>query len=904
MDQFWKDNSDTILVGVITAIVVLILSEPIKALFRKLGNRLETVVQAFGFAFRKRYYRALAEGHKWLKLIGIYNPSDLHAPRLTEVYISLRLNTAKESPTVLWDHVFDDNQKHMVILGQPGAGKSTLLDYLTLIFTGYTEHPVRLRLGKPVPVFVRLRELRKAGQPQSLLNLIESPSSMGLKKVPAGYFERHLKSGNCIVLLDGLDEVLDEEAHKRVVEEIRAFANEYPDNWIVVTCRIAGWHDQLPGFRQYTVQEFDRDDIRQFIGAWYREVTRTEAINRLGVSPSPEAIRDVEIRAYQASLEQAESLWKALLKNEGLLRIARTPLILSLVTLVHKNRTTDLPKGRARLYRECLEILLDLWDAKDKGLSLPDAPSLNDKLLVLKAIAFHYVENGLLEMDKEGLERLVTPLLPSLTKQVSAASLIRQIYERSGVLVEQAIGRYGFAHRALHDYLAASHVSEQGLDTLLIKFAAEERWREVILIAIGLVKPSKRAEALIQALLQQSGENPASLALAGWSLAEDLQVGEALRFEVKDRLLRELCQTEAADVFSLLTSSLLTSDPEAAQEWMRSVLLGRDPALRRRAMRLLPDLGVEITKSFVPLLIKLLASSDDDTRMLVAMTLPKLDFEPDAEAWRALAKARNEGSHRLKCTATWAFCELGRCEQFGLVCVPAGEFLMGSAGIARDDEKPQHTIYLPTFYIGKTPVTVKDFRSFVETQQYQVEGRPDLNGTPNHPVDYITWKDAMAYAQAQGMTLPSEAEWEKASRGVDGRIYPWGNEWQEGMANTYEYWSRGTRGLWNKVFRRETGNTTPVSYFSPQGDSPYGCADMVGNVWEWTRSLYKPYPYRAEDGREDEGADGPRVLRGGAFNDNDWDARCAYRGRRYPVNPWNRSGFRVGVFVASPVSGS
>ena len=86
MGEFWKSNGDKVLVGVITAIIVLLLSEPIKALFKKIGNYIEKVFQSLGFGFQKRYYHALIEGHKWLKLIGIYNPADLHAPRLQEVY--------------------------------------------------------------------------------------------------------------------------------------------------------------------------------------------------------------------------------------------------------------------------------------------------------------------------------------------------------------------------------------------------------------------------------------------------------------------------------------------------------------------------------------------------------------------------------------------------------------------------------------------------------------------------------------------------------------------------------------------------------------------------------------------------------------------------------------------------
>ena len=106
MDVFWKNNGDKVLVGIITAIVVLLLSEPIKAFLKKFGDWIERIFQSLGFGFQKRYYHALIEGHKWLKLIGIYNPADLHAPRLQEVYISLRLNTATESPTFTWDRLF------------------------------------------------------------------------------------------------------------------------------------------------------------------------------------------------------------------------------------------------------------------------------------------------------------------------------------------------------------------------------------------------------------------------------------------------------------------------------------------------------------------------------------------------------------------------------------------------------------------------------------------------------------------------------------------------------------------------------------------------------------------------------------------------------------------------------
>jgi formylglycine-generating enzyme required for sulfatase activity len=834
-----------------------------------------------------------------LKLIGIYNPSDLHAPRLKEVYISLRMTTAKEAPTVVWNRIFNDKEKHIVILGQPGAGKSTLLDYLTLVFAGHVNHPLRADLGNPVPVFVRLRDLGT----QPLCQLIESPANVGLKKVPSGYFERLLKAGKCVVLLDGLDEVLDEKIHKDVVKEIKDFSNQYPDNWIVVTCRVAGWRDQLPDFRQYSVQEFDRDDVRQFIGAWYREVTRTEEVNKLGASPKPESIREAEERARPVASKQTENLWAALLKNESLLRIARTPLILSLVTLVHKNRTADLPKGRARLYRECLDILLDIWDSKDKGIVLPDAPSPNDKLLALKTIAYHYVEQGQLELEVEGLEKLVEPLLKNLTKPVSARSLIRQIYERSGVLVEQAIGKFGFAHRALHDYLAASYIAEQNLDSLLVDHAAEERWREVILIAIGLVQPKQRAETLLASLLRRSDESAASLALAGWSLAEDIQVSEGLRASVRTKILHGLENTPTPADFALLSGALTDTDPAYMDAWIGVVLGGANLDLQKRVLTsLIPALGSEQAKPFLPTLAIVLADSKAEIplRAQCALTLAQLKPEADSELWNALNSARAQKDLVLKSAATWAICELGHYEELGLVKIPEGEFLMGSSEEdkqARDNEKPQHTLYLPTYYIAKHPVTVDEYRAFIQESGYKSDyAERSLSGAGNHPVGWALWKDALTFAQWKGLTLPSEAEWEKAARGADGRIYPWGNAWQSGLANTDEYWNSGARGLWSKLRRRESGTTTPVGTFSPRGDSPYGCADMSSNVWEWCHSLYKPYPYNADDGREDESASGSHVLRGGSYWNDRSVVRCAIRSDSSLLNG---SGFRV---CASPIS--
>jgi formylglycine-generating enzyme required for sulfatase activity len=220
-----------------------------------------------------------------------------------------------------------------------------------------------------------------------------------------------------------------------------------------------------------------------------------------------------------------------------------------------------------------------------------------------------------------------------------------------------------------------------------------------------------------------------------------------------------------------------------------------------------------------------------------------------------------------------------------MVYIPAGEFLMGSDPredkYAQDDEQPQHTLYLPDYHLAKTPVTNAQYAAFVQaTDHRQPEhwkgGKPP-RGKEDHPVANVSWYDVVTYcnwlAEVTGKPyrLPSEAEWEKGARGGDGRIYPWGNQWDAKRCNSEE------GGKWD---------TTPVGTY-PEGASPYGFLDIAGNVWEWTRSLlgeelWNPsfkYPYDPADGRED--LDAPdsfyRALRGGAFLNHERMVRCAYR---------------------------
>ena len=232
-----------------------------------------------------------------------------------------------------------------------------------------------------------------------------------------------------------------------------------------------------------------------------------------------------------------------------------------------------------------------------------------------------------------------------------------------------------------------------------------------------------------------------------------------------------------------------------------------------------------------------------------------------------------------------------------LVRVSAGTFLMGSTDAdkdAWDHEKPQRSVHLDEYLVDKYPVTVAQWRAFVQASGYKGSPSALRQGKEDHPVTNVTWNDAQTFcAWASEVTgrpvqLPTEAQWEKAARGTDGRIYPWGDAFNPALANTAE---------------GGPGSTTAVGRYR-SSDSPYGCADMAGNVWEWTSSLYRDYPYRAGDGHEDAANDSEyRIVRGGSWDYYQRVARCAYRRRLFPNYRNFDLGFRVVVTLASSLSG-
>jgi iron(II)-dependent oxidoreductase len=217
-----------------------------------------------------------------------------------------------------------------------------------------------------------------------------------------------------------------------------------------------------------------------------------------------------------------------------------------------------------------------------------------------------------------------------------------------------------------------------------------------------------------------------------------------------------------------------------------------------------------------------------------------------------------------------------------MVLVPSGEFLMGSDSDDNTDQSPQHMVYVGAFWIDRTEVTNKQYNRCVDADACSPSACADDTrfNDPRQPVVCVTWHDAVQYASWVGGRLPTEAEWEKAARGTDGRRYPWGNQFDSTRVNSLE----------GGILR-----TTPVGQYSPQGDSPFGVADMAGNVYEWTSTVFKGYPYDADDGREDRESTRFRVIRGGSFLLNHNAASCAARAPAGPEGHSVSVGFRVAI---------
>ena len=538
------------------------------------------------------------------------------------------------------------------------------------------------------------------------------------------------------------------------------------------------------------------------------------------------------------AVEQTRQLLSAIESSERIRELSINPLMLTVIAMVHRDRV-KLPDRRAELYSEAVDVLLGKWD---EARGIEETPILGekpfdtgDRRLMLQTVALAMHENQQKEIsggDLRGhLEEMFYRILNDRREAERAvARFLTVIEERTGLLAARGEGVYAFSHLTFQEYLAALAVAaEDDYVPYTLKRVPDRWWREVVLLEAGY-------------LSTQSKERATRLIREIANLKEELEpyhnlelAAECLRDVGSNRVEGELERM----VRQRLRGELETPPPKG---WLKSVRV----------------------------------------RLSRGMSLSDL-AERRIAATEALARIGGESYWRPP---------HGEPEW---VRIPAGKFWMGEGHEA-------HQVYLEEYAIARVSVTNAQHHFFVEATGHAPpshwdEGRPPKR-RESHPVVTVTWHDALVYCQwlssvtGKSITLPSEAQWEKAARGdQDQRVFPWGDTFEPTRCNSSEI------GL---------GHTTPAGIFS-EGESPYGCLDMAGNVWEWTRSLWgeswdKPdfgYPYEPDDGREnlEAGDDVKRVLRGGSFYNNESYARCAYRYGSSPLNWYDYIGFRV---VVSP----
>lgn len=233
-----------------------------------------------------------------------------------------------------------------------------------------------------------------------------------------------------------------------------------------------------------------------------------------------------------------------------------------------------------------------------------------------------------------------------------------------------------------------------------------------------------------------------------------------------------------------------------------------------------------------------------------------------------------------------------------MVVIPGGPTIMGSdktdtegqsaqLGLIRpmyEDERPQRTIQLPTFYMDRFEVTEAQYKKFTDQTGYRAPPHRQKGTIPtgkeDHPLVFVSWYDAQNYCRWAGKRLPTEAEWEKAARGPNGLEYPWGNLFEAGRGNTGD---------------SDANDTRPVGSFE-SGKSPYGVYDLVGNVAEWVEDWYKPYP--GNPARSPLYGERFKVLRGGSWGGGGGHYamaifyRAAHRLFAEPLDLFPDTGFR------------
>ena len=777
-------------------------------------------------------------------------------------------------------------QGGLILLGDPGAGKTTFLKYLALgLATGQGE---RLDLGVHLPVLAPLSAYANAlaTRDVSLNRFIAAYyGDLGVDLPIGPMLDEALAQGGALVLLDGLDEVQDPAQRGLVAERVVDFYafHRRAGNKFVLTSRVVGYREVRPttveGLVECTLVDFEDAEIETFVTRWTATLERA-------------AHGDTDVAAREAAREERELL-AAIRDNPGVRRLAANPLLLTILALM-KRQDVTLPERRVELYDQYVRTLLSSWN-RARGLGRPPARDLDVvetvRILAPLALWMHETSPGAGLVKRGELQRELVEIYRQRGEaepERAGRRFLADVREHASLLLERGAGQYGFIHLTFEEYLAAVGVARLGqrdiapVVDLLAEHIDSAAWREVTLLAVGYLgivqQQEEVADDVVAALLeQQPGEPGRALALAGHAVADAWPGGVTLT--CKEQVTRALVRAVGDDG---RVAPPLRADAGRA--------LGRlgDP---RPGVGLNPETGLP-DMVWCPVPAGPFTMGEKRGRHSVELSSYLISRYPVTNAqFAAFVKDGGYGVAELWREAAQA----GWWE---------GGWFKG-----RNDDNPRDRPfdYGPPFNLPNHPVVGVTWYEAVAFCRWlgekwkvasgndsprsgaggeckvwvngEIKGLETLGNTQFKPL-----ADAIRDTQ-HAIRLPTEAEWEKAARGIDERAYPWEGEFDAARCN---------------VDATGIGATSAVGMF-PSGASPYGLLDMAGNVWEWVGDWYSDYPSTPQINPTGPETGEGKVLRGGAWYYPSVYARSASRVRYRPDDQYGSRGFRC---VVAPTSSS
>ena len=441
----------------------------------------------------------------------------------------------------------------LVIVGAPGSGKTTLLKHLAL--KSCTENlKVLERTCVPIPITLRALSDSEKDIRQYTDDVFEKYQFPKAKE----FVENDLKTGKCQLLLDGFDELATKEQQEQIAVQIHRFIDKYHNCQVVVTSRIAGYHDELSGFTKLELMEFDDKQIEKFIQNWF------------GASDP----------------EKATSMQAAIKANEQLKALAHNPLMIAIIAIIYEE-DRELPQRRADLYNRCVEVLLSKWDVQKR---LKNEYSADKKEFIPRKLAFYCHSNNKRSMtEKEVMQEMLKYFQQIKRKEDDAKPFLDEIWLRSYLLRQISMDRYDFLHLSFQEYFTALELKE----STIIEQLEDPWWEEPILLYAGL--SSRDPTALIKKIQETVPEDIfySNLMLFGKCVAD----AEFTEPSLRDTIVNELWSLYRTAEFSTLKEKaigvLALIKPDSIIDSLINDLAAKESDVRGRAADALGVLGSE-----------------------------------------------------------------------------------------------------------------------------------------------------------------------------------------------------------------------------------------------------------------------------------------------------------------------